>query len=822
MSENVRIAVRDSLDRQILTFLDNTADNALHYTNDTLNRFVEGDASVLTLDVAKTEDDVQYLVCGNKLAFIWKKKEYWLNIIDVEENEYTMTVIAFSLSLELNNETRGEYSSDGAMSIEQYIRKFDSERTLTIGLNEVSDKKISYEWTGTQTVLARLYSIANVFSAEFEFVTKLNDDYSLNSITLNIYRKHSDDSQGIGEDKTNVTLRFGKEINTITRKENIKEIYTGIRPRGKDGLTLAGYSRKEFDSNGLIEYYTDGDLIRAPQARDRFPSFAARTTDMYITYDWDTEYSTQEALYGAALAELKKHCVPELEFEVSGYFDTNVGDTLTIENNMYKPILIIEARVTEQIESFTDPSKNKTTFSNFKEIGSQIDSSLLAKVQQLIDANKTYDFQLLTDGIIFKNGTGQTTLTARVMDKMKDVTAGFKIVWYVDGEQVAESKTSYTVTAGSLLNETAVVSYTAFNFDINETEAGRAEVTVADVYDGPVGEPGENGKDGEDGQTSYIHIAYANSDDGTIDFSLTDPNREYIGVYSDFEVSAGTDPTLYSWSKVLGPTGADGKDGKTGIPYLQPNAPTGTIQDGSTWYQTISETNKDVLKIFNYVDGQWVESKMTAGVFNVQELSALSANLGTVLAGTLNGTEIINPFDVVSQGARIVGETKISGAKIRMEYTVPEANQSGFMEINPQGTVSTIYDSAGGIVSTFSVDSTGILIRQGSVSSTLSAETLYDTGWVDITATTSGFTGKVYARRYMGRCIIRLDDVRLSATGYLGAIPSSVWTMSQQMMISFQAWVTSSSPVIIQIGATGNILKNTTTTQPLSGFFEVF
>lgn len=51
------------------------------------------------------------------------------------------------------------------MSFEEYLAIFDAERTLKLGLNEVSDKRITNEWTGTTSVLKRLFSLANVFSA---------------------------------------------------------------------------------------------------------------------------------------------------------------------------------------------------------------------------------------------------------------------------------------------------------------------------------------------------------------------------------------------------------------------------------------------------------------------------------------------------------------------------------------------------------------------------------------------------------------------------------------------------------------------------------
>lgn len=73
--------------------------------------------------------------------------------------------------------------------------------------------------------------------------------------------------------------------------------------------------------------------------------------------------------------------------------------------------------------------------------------------------------------------------------------------------------------------------------------------------------PGENGK------TSYIHTAYANSIDGTVDFSTTDTDRIYIGHYSDFEKTDSTDPAKYTWARMRG---EDGPPGRTY--YLRANA----------------------------------------------------------------------------------------------------------------------------------------------------------------------------------------------------------------------------------------------------------
>ena len=139
------------------------------------------------------------------------------------------------------------------MSFEEYLAVFDAERTLKLGLNEVSDKRITNEWTGTATVLKRLFSLANVFSAEIEFETVLNSDYSLKEIVLNVYREHSDTDSGIGEYRGDVVLRYGKGITGIRKTTDAEKLYTCIQPTGKDGLTINGLDKKEYDENGNIE-----------------------------------------------------------------------------------------------------------------------------------------------------------------------------------------------------------------------------------------------------------------------------------------------------------------------------------------------------------------------------------------------------------------------------------------------------------------------------------------------------------------------------------------------------------------------------------------
>lgn len=480
----IRIAVLNPHDR-VLAFLDNTHRNSMHYWNDELHEYLQGTANTYAFTVSSKHEDAAYIVEGNKVAFVYNGKDYYLNIVHVEKDEFTVTATAWSLSFELINENVGAYKSESAMSFEEYVTAFDPERTVRIGINEVSDKRISNEWTGEATVLSRLFSVANVFDAEIEFQTVLNDDYSLKEIVMNVYREHSDNNTGVGEFRGDIKLRYGKNVTGIRKESSIENLYTGIRPTGKDRLTIQGIEKEELDENGVVEFYTQGPDIRAPQARDRFPSNLINKEDGYIFMPKSYDTDNKDKLYSMALSDLKTASEPVVTYDVTGYFDTAIGDTVEIEDEEYVPTLYLSARVSEQVRSFTNPQANKTVFTNFKELQPEISEDLLQKVEDLINKTKIYISSISTDnGIVFKNNEGFTNLTANVIDNGVDRTDNFTIRWFKDGNHIYAGR---TIKVRALDVESKAV----YKFEARDTEGilrGFEEVTVMDVSDGTDGE----------------------------------------------------------------------------------------------------------------------------------------------------------------------------------------------------------------------------------------------------------------------------------------------------------------------------------------------
>ena len=623
--EYVRIAIL-SANNTPVAYMDNAHKKSMHYWADELHEYLKGTANTYTFTVNAKHQDAQHITAGNKVAFNYKGKSYYLNIVNTDQTEQTITAAAWSLSFELINEDAGEYKAGKAMSFEEYLAIFDAERTLKLGLNEVSDKRVTNEWTGTTSVLKRLFSLANVFSAEIEFETVLNRDYSLKEIVLNVYREHGDTDSGVGEYRNDIVLRYGKGITGIRKTTDAEKLYTCIQPTGKDGLTINGLDKKEYDENGNIEYFTDGAIIRAPQARDRFPSNIVNKADAYILMRKEYDTDNQEKLYSMALSDLKIASEPVVTYEVDGYFDTNIGDTVRMQDQEWTPVLYLQARVSEQIRSLTNPKTAKTVFTNYKELTSEISDSLLQRMEDLINKNKVYTCSISTNnGIIFKNGIGSTTLTAYAYDNGVDVAGKLEIRWSKDGTEFYAGQ-SVTVNAEDV-DTKAVYSFVATE---NGIRRGYYEVTVTKVDDGEPGDPGKDGV-GIESVTKY-YLASEKSTGITAESpgwttSKQDMTEIKKNLWS-YDLIRYTDSTETKTTPVIiGVRGDNGETGDSGI-IISPTAPENP-KVGQLWQTASGEPIK------RWDGSRWVIHYIAVENLDVQTLSAIVANLGTVTAGLI-------------------------------------------------------------------------------------------------------------------------------------------------------------------------------------------
>ena len=468
--DHIRIAIRDSTDSTNICFLDNQAGIKFHEA--TLQRFLKGTCNFLTLKFYGKDIDTIYPGC--RLAFKYADNDYWLTINNFEKNGYECSLTAYSLSLETNKEKRKAFKAP-TWTFKQYLDYVDPEHSLTLGLNEVEGQSMQLEWSGTDTILARLFSIANSFGAELEFVTELNDDYSLKRHVLNVYKVGN-----IGKDKTGMPIRVGKSLKVINYTANIDELYTAIRVHGKDGLTIAGLDKKVYDSDKKLLYYTQGDTLYAPQARNRFPAIAHKASDSFICLESeDTEHATKESLYAYMLGELKKHSEPKIDYETEGYVDGEIGDSmLLIDAVHYDPPLYVQARISEQTISLLDKSKNKTVFTNYERKKSEIANELITLMNAMIAENAEYIANMVTtNGTTFKNAGGSTTLKAKVYTNGEDITDKVFIQWFKDDVHISNEK-EILVEASQIKNSSI---YRFEVYDSLKKFKAEAEATITNI-----------------------------------------------------------------------------------------------------------------------------------------------------------------------------------------------------------------------------------------------------------------------------------------------------------------------------------------------------
>ncbi|HFU9672331.1 TPA: glucosaminidase domain-containing protein, partial [Streptococcus agalactiae] len=290
------------------------------------------------------------------------------------------------------------------------------------------------------------------------------------------------------------------------------------------------------DENGKVEYYLKNGFLYAPLSRDRYPSVLTgnETRDNWIRKDMEVETDSQDVLISTALKDLKAHAYPAVTYEVDGYVDLELGDVVRIQDDGYEPPLILTARVTEQEISSTNPNSNKTKFSNFVEKESQLATDLISDMLRLYDESIPYEITLATsNGVAFKNGTGESVLTPSLQKNGKDYEA---VYFYKNGDSLIDIGPSLIVKASDF-NHVLNITVEAY---LNEELVASTQISFTDT---------EDGEKGDDGKSSWT--AWANSEDGKVDFSITESkNRRFIGTYTGIEQS--TNYLDYKWTDMVG------------------------------------------------------------------------------------------------------------------------------------------------------------------------------------------------------------------------------------------------------------------------------
>ncbi len=495
---------------------------------------------------------------------------------------------------DLTDEVVPEFNATKPLTFAQYFALFCADSGWEIGVNEIPANVRTLTFSGEQSSYDRMNSVAKEFGVEIYYSFQI-EGTTPKHLYLNVVHQR-------GADK-GVTLRVGSELNKIETTSDSTGLLTSIYARGAtpDGanspITLKGY--KWTDPDGRYVLYSDGTLLDTVANRSYSRLRKKSTPDPHGSYlnQWrDYEATTQADLLQSALSDLKQYAAPVVNYTVDFAFipdNISIGDTIHVADE--KRNLYVSARVLELSRCYSSPSSSTATLGDYLIEANAIDPQLVDianTVKALAAAPKYYPWTRYADD---DAGTGMTALPAgksymavvwgkasTPSDDPADYAGHWQKVKGDDGIGVVgpkgdDGRTSYFHTAyaddvngggmsQSPEGKTYIGTYSDFTLadSPNPADYNWALFKGEDGDVGPKGADGLPGKSGADGRTTYAHFAYANSQDGNTDFSTTDPNRKYIGFYSNFSSGDSTNPSDYKWSLIKGADGADGKDGVPG------------------------------------------------------------------------------------------------------------------------------------------------------------------------------------------------------------------------------------------------------------------
>ncbi len=664
-----------------VAILSNELPNAPSYYNDEFHDYLEQGATTFSFTVAKVinnqlQDYTQFLSDQSYFSFRKNGRDYLMTPSSEQSVHETSTEISFfcvSLDRELINEQANPLTNTASHNIQWYFDQMGliSRTQITIGINEVSNLTRVINYDAQESKLSRLISVINNFNAEFDFVTTLNNDGSLGTVVLNIYKENDgQNAQGVGTKRDDVRLTFGKNIDDVEVDVSDDGFFNAAYMTGADGFSWKNYDFSYKNSDGVEEFYkrSGSEIAYAPLSAKMFPSqLKTDKGDIWTNSDRTTEYKNANDMWGYIVSQFKQYAYKQITYTVTPSSTLvnqlvgdgrplQKGDTVIIQDDNYMDIdgnvgLILSARVSEIITSDTNPANNKIVFSNYKKLKSEASSDIKAIVSQLVNDATPYFADIATsNGVQFKNGTGSTTLSAHIYKgSAMTETIAESYEWSKDGMVVAPTQT-ITVDASGVTDK-AVYSFKA---TIAGNVVASQSVTITNVNDGAQGTQGQQGPQGPQGNTGAtgpqgpIGPAGSDGDPGKVIQQNTEPTTKFLNMLWQY---TGIEPLNATGITVL-----------SNIIY---------VWDGTAWQ--IWLLNPQNIQAVN----AWITNAMidTAAIklanidtATITELSAVTATLGDVEAGSI--TNDIS-YGFVAQGNhQYLGNSVINYRGINISETM--------------------------------------------------------------------------------------------------------------------------------------------------------
>lgn len=235
------------------------------------------------------------------------------------------------------------------------------------------------------TALKAVHELRSVYDCEIRFRVEIKGS--------KITRRYIDIKASFGS-YTGHRFELGKDISSFIKKSSTNDIATAVLGVGQSADGVG----QTFSFADVVRSKANGDPFDKPAGQDWVGDEDARNIwgkrGRHIFYIHESQAETPERLLSESYEVLQNRNTPKVEMEIdgvlleriSGYENDRkrLGDTVIARVTGLNPMFTASVRITKMIISQTDPSRDKVTLSNYKELSSTLSASIVDQLQKII------------------------------------------------------------------------------------------------------------------------------------------------------------------------------------------------------------------------------------------------------------------------------------------------------------------------------------------------------------------------------------------------------------------------------------------------------
>lgn len=300
---------------------------------------------------------------GNYLLKSGDDKTEFYTIIDAEIDTKNQDVYIYAedAGLDLINEIVGDFEAADSYNAEWYINKYLYDSGFAIGINEIPASTVrKLKWEGEESTTARLASIATQFGG-YEITYRFDiDGLTIKNRYVDIVKKRGVDA--------GVTLYLNRDIDKIVTSRSIANLATAFICEGaipeetedteSDNTPITFKSENFSYDDG--DFFVDGNYLKSRKANEKWSRYLWKNepnqvagAEGYIVRPYSYNTESAQTLCSHAIAELKKVCDMEINYEIDLKKlpeNVKIGDRINIVDDggeMYVSTRVLMLEVSE-------------------------------------------------------------------------------------------------------------------------------------------------------------------------------------------------------------------------------------------------------------------------------------------------------------------------------------------------------------------------------------------------------------------------------------------------------------------------------------------